>query len=630
MSTEGQHSQEDYKEKFASMLRARREAYWYLQGQETKPRLTQEDLRVWVGRGKGLIGRWEGKGRPQNRDDVVRVADELALGDEKWRTEFLATYDLAYPRPQKRRAKTREEGNRINSKRLDEIERTLGESREHLKEIADQLEGFQGLTSGIEGIVGGSLGWVAALKQTSRETQTDLSEVLTQLDAFREIATVAAADNEENAALARLLRAAVAAAQIRFTRISTQIEEFQRVGDSTDKRTRNTLDKIQELGESVKDTQTGLMEIVDQLGEFRETTIQSYKQVRSDVEAIGSEVSRFGDQFERPLRLLGDWLNPWADPTPVKSPVGVLSRGLQRGLYILLYLVAVTSLLAFTSVTSPFGVTLFLVGGFALVFFQGMYRLVPLLRSEDSGEPTTPAPWISDLLFLSFFVMLSWQLFQALRTKVDMYGFFTHPALEGTHLPIVACLAVNLLLSLIGTATFQALGSLVYRNSATSPLARALWATVPAFAVVYLPAAIVAMVGIETGLLTAFAPLFAATLVMLVVSDPAVRIGHPEAKLLLNGTLITVAILFVGAITGAMIAFFFLQDAAPSGNHLGPWVVDFNALGYPAGEFAKLNAQGFLWGTLFTIAYLLVVVFPNLVMTIYRYQVAPYRRQTEL
>ena len=388
----------------------------------------------------------------------------------------------------------------------------------------------------------------------------------------------------------------------------------------------NTSNAVAEVGTKVSDVAGRLEATAGDTTARLDKVRTELGQTRRAVDDVGSRISRVADQVEKNLKHVELVFKLTAGPVFVATPVGVLGRSFQRFLYSMIYLSAVSAFFIFTGSTNAFMISLFLFGGFAVAFLLGIPRVLPFGGHRGDEESSPPLPWIADLLFLSLLVVLSSQLFQASMTKIDVYGFFTQPALEGTYIPIIAALAVNVMLAVIAVGLFQAVGSRIYQGSSTSAFARALWTAGPAFLVAYIPAAIFGVVGFESGLLMSTAPLFAAVLIMLIVTDPSVRMAEPDAKLLRHGILFTIAILFIVASIAIVINFLFLQNGIPGGTHVESWVIDFSTLGYTAEEFAAKNAYGFLWGILFTMFYLLVVVGSNLFMTVHRYQVTPFRR----
>ena len=214
---------------------------------------------------------------------------------------------------------------------------------------------------------------------------------------------------------------------------------------------------------------------------------------------------------------------------------------------------------------------------------------------------------IGDLFFVSVFFTLNSPLLQGAFTRMDPYGFHALPQYEGGNLPFVLAMTLNLVLALTSSIIFNVLRNwLRTGNNALSPLARAVWATLPPVAFLYTNILIFGNPGMWIFFLIAFGVIFGSFVAIATVKDPETHLTEHDAWML-KATFAAIVVLSSILAVGT-----FFEYAEPnivaSSNHNTFWSSDtesaifaaptpehFEKLGYPADEYIDRIRYGTLW-----------------------------------
>ena len=223
---------------------------------------------------------------------------------------------------------------------------------------------------------------------------------------------------------------------------------------------------------------------------------------------------------------------------------------------------------------------------------QGFLRL---RRFDDLG----------DLFFVSVFFMLSIPLLHAPLTWMDAYGLYSIGNFAGTSIPFTLSLIVNLLVATVSGLMFNFLSTWQYSKTTVekSVYGRPAWIVLPPVAFVYAFLLAFSNVGfwiVGMGLLTLLAGAFAA---LLVLRDWDNAIGKWDRKFLLcTAVAVTIVLSTLGL---AAILATYLQPSSYDVSEQGlfySWATDFDALGYPPGEYFERSRLAVTWASLTTLA----------------------------
>ena len=235
---------------------------------------------------------------------------------------------------------------------------------------------------------------------------------------------------------------------------------------------------------------------------------------------------------------------------------------------------------------------------------------------------------LGDLFFVSVFFMLNSPLLQGAFTRMDHYGFHTLPQYEGGTLPFVLAMTVNLLLALTSSIIFNVLRNwLRTGNTTLSPLARAVYATLPPVAFLYTNILIFGNPGMWVYFLAVFAMLFGYFVAIAAFRDPQLRLIEGDTWMSKAAFALIVLLASFWAI-GTFVAYAEPSIVA-SGDHNTFWSSDtesapfempstehFPKLGYPADEYLERVRFGMLWMSLATNIYIAIVFGFNIMSAI--------------
>ena len=392
--------------------------------------------------------------------------------------------------------------------------------------------------------------------------------------------------------------------------------------------TQQFAERIEALVGEIDETTRQTKETTSETGKHAKKMREEARETQIEVRKIHDTVGRIGRQVQEiwsAMNPYNPYLNAKAQPIPASTVAGVLNSNAQRVVLALLCLFLFGGLLAAFGVTNQEAMAACLIFILGLVMWSGHQRIRPY-RMWMAVDFTGRSLRFAELLFVSIFVVLSAPLLQSSLTGIDVYGFFTLPYFTGGSWPLFLSLIVNFAISIAAAGVFGLCWLRAYSKSPYgSAFGKAAFVLAPSFGVAYVPAAFLGWVGNESYLLAAFAPLCAAFMIMLTLSDPSVKLSEWAAKQFLQWALAAIFLLFLASMAGVVL-WYFQQDVVPPGNHLWAWNIDFSVLGYPAEDFPGKQAAGFLWAMLMAMVFLLIAVGGSLVATIYGCQIAPHNR----
>ena len=234
---------------------------------------------------------------------------------------------------------------------------------------------------------------------------------------------------------------------------------------------------------------------------------------------------------------------------------------------------------------------------------------------------------ICEFLAISLFVLLTTPLLQSAALGMDHYGFCSIASLDGTPMPFMLALLVNLVLSSVAGLVFLALWNWQYGpgRSAGNPVRRAVLVASLPVALVYATMAVATNMGILLQLGVAFSVLTVACMILLLMRDPAITPQERDRRFLLWAILIVGMVLTtIGA--SAMMAIFLtpnLPAMLPDHNLLYSWAIDYAALGWTPEEALRRFNLGYLWHSTTIFLYMVFVVGGTLVSAVYRWGSEP-------
>ena len=637
------------------------------------PKISQKELAEEIGVNQTTISHWEGKEVPpqgfsyrnlaiitqrlkpdgkkldeEQRDDFWRAAARGQKNEEK-RNEFLedclseyANYDLEAEVARKKR---RQDLNRLDKdlQKASDLAQRSNNLADDLVEDTDKLKKKEKQT----------LGRLEGLEKHAADGENQTAKMLEQLKgAANRINDIKESTNNLGEKQGVLISRA-SEMQNSISEAITAVLELRQDNSGiryalSDARTQlgsarydagKTLHFIQELADRQKQADARAMSVqaemhkilssVSEVKKLADETLWEVRKTRHVASETHATVGSMANQVLDIWKYLEPYMNPKAQSIPADTVAGVIKNDGQRVL-LLLILSGMGALLA-----------LFQVGGHAisvgytmlalvLVMALGYMRVNPF-RRNDSPDFTGRNPRFAELLFVSFFVVLNAPLLESVRFGVDIYGFFTISGLAGTLWPNLLNVLVNFAIALVAVNVFQLLWLREYgRSGSRSAWVKAIRVLLPAFIVAYVPAALLGRAGMDSYLLVAFVPMVAAFTLLLICTDPSVKLDEWSAKSLMNWSVGVVVLLTIAAL---LALFFFLSGVseAPmySGSHLNSWVLTLADLGYTEAEFVASRANGFIWFVITAMAYLIFVVGGSLIATIHSYQITPHHRNQQ-
>ena len=265
---------------------------------------------------------------------------------------------------------------------------------------------------------------------------------------------------------------------------------------------------------------------------------------------------------------------------------------------------------------APWLLAAYIVLAIGLVTFRSIKRM---RRSHDMQE----------LLFLTVFFLLSCPLAHAPITYAGPYGLYAIEAFAGTTIPFTLSLALHLFVACIAALGYGFLSKWQSSKSADAPdsvdgsavgsvIKRAAWRVVPPLALPFAVLLVFSNIGGWMAGLCVFTVSAGVLIAMLTLREGAVRVSEWDRRFMLYVVVTLTVMLSVLGVIAALIIFLEPSLLAASGHAMFySWEIDFESLGYPAGEFMERYRHAILLGALVSLAYM-VSLGLNLIATIYR------------
>ena len=255
---------------------------------------------------------------------------------------------------------------------------------------------------------------------------------------------------------------------------------------------------------------------------------------------------------------------------------------------------------------------LFAAAGSGLVLAQG----IPRWRKSDQ---------VGELFFVSVFFLLNAPNLQAIITGMDIFGFYSIPAITGTALPITLAMVANLAISVAATIIFDVSWKRQYGPSGLgSASGRALWIAFPPVAFVYLCVLIFSNAGAWIFFLIVLGILFGSFWGIIAVRDGEVELTAWEAKFAMGALVVMIMLLSTFGVAGMLVSYMEpSMVTAADHNMMMSWETDFDALGYPEDEYQERLRVGLVWMSVAAIGFLSIVVGGYLMVNIRRHLLQP-------
>ena len=227
-----------------------------------------------------------------------------------------------------------------------------------------------------------------------------------------------------------------------------------------------------------------------------------------------------------------------------------------------------------------------------------------------------------DFFWVSLFFILTTPLLQFAPIQMDHYNFYTLGDIDGTHLPYMLALLLNLVLASTAAAMCHILWKWQYKGNgaARNAFRRAAWVTIPPAFFVYAVVIVTsnASVSIQLSILIpALALCFAG---LLILGDPSLRPSERDQRILFPAA---VALAIVSSVAGMIVVISVyvspdLPSVLPDHNLLSSWEIDFDELGYSREEALERVNLGYLWHAMCVLVYMSVVLGGNVLVAFYR------------
>ncbi len=247
----------------------------------------------------------------------------------------------------------------------------------------------------------------------------------------------------------------------------------------------------------------------------------------------------------------------------------------------------------------------------------GVVAGVVFLNTKLSGGDTH----LRELYFGSIFVLLSAPMLHAPLTRMDIYGFYALEGIESTLTPHLLALLVNLLLAVGAGFMFDLLFRWQYSSGFAERRAytRAAWVALPPLAFVYV--FVFMFCSTSTCMYaTAVFPILAGMFtVSIVLRDNDISVSLWDRNFMLWTTAAgIIALSVLGGAATLMLYWEPIMLGIPDHNLFHSWEVDFVKLGYVPEELGDRVRLGTVWTSLFSLAFIVLVIGGNLIATIHR------------
>ncbi len=271
-----------------------------------------------------------------------------------------------------------------------------------------------------------------------------------------------------------------------------------------------------------------------------------------------------------------------------------------------------------------------IIGGFALNYlgwnddwmplaYVMMASLLVLLQAFVWPEKRQG---LRDFYWASMFILLVSPAFRFAPLGLDQFGFYRISGLFGSHVPYLLMLLVGVALAGLSALSFQLLW--MWQSSGAraerGPLVRAVWTVIPPTLLSYAVAVVLSgsIVWIQS---TVAMPFLAATLItLLAIENRQTDPDQGQRRFLLQASF---TIVIISSILGAAAIVLVhgapdLPMVLPDHTLFGSWEIDFELLGYTQEQVYEGLDVGYMWHSMCTYLYMVMVVGGSLLVAVYR------------
>ncbi|MCY4415634.1 MAG: helix-turn-helix transcriptional regulator [Chloroflexi bacterium] len=229
---------------------------------------------------------------------------------------------------------------------------------------------------------------------------------------------------------------------------------------------------------------------------------------------------------------------------------------------------------------------------------------------------------LRDLYWASMFILLVSPAFRFAPLGLDQFGFYRISGLFGSHMPYLLMLLVGVVLAGLSALSFQLLW--MWQSSGAraerGPLARAVWTVIPPTLLSYAVAVVLSgsIVWIQS---TVAMPFLAATLItLLAIQNRQTDPDQGQRRFLLQASF---TIVIISSILGAAAIVLVhgapdLPMALPDHTLFASWEIDFELLGYTQEQVYEGLDVGYVWHSMCTYVYMVMVVGGSLLVAVFR------------
>ncbi len=300
------------------------------------------------------------------------------------------------------------------------------------------------------------------------------------------------------------------------------------------------------------------------------------------------------------------------------DPLGFVRDSLKKAVIPGAYIGLVGSGLGILGLDGTMILLLFAAAASGVVLAQGLSRWG---KSDQVGE----------LFFVSVFFLLNTPNLQSIITGMDIYGFYSMPAITGTALPPTFAMAANLSITVVAAIIFDMSWKRQYGpRGIESASGRALFIAFPPIAFVYLCMLTFSNSGAWIFFLIVLGILFGAFWGIIAIRDHDVEPPMWVAQFILAAVAVMIMLLTTFGVAGMLVTYMDPSTiTAADHSMIWSWETDFDALGYPEDEYLERMRVGLIWMSVAAIGYLSIVVGGYLMVMVYRHAILPARARQQ-
>ena len=228
---------------------------------------------------------------------------------------------------------------------------------------------------------------------------------------------------------------------------------------------------------------------------------------------------------------------------------------------------------------------------------------------------------LREFFWVSIFVVLTTPLLQFAPLGLDHYNFHVLDGINGTWVPSLLVLLVNLALASGAGLLFHLLQRWQYRGGGNGGgLVRAQRVVLPPSALVFVASAVITNYSVTLQLAFVVSVIAIVFTSLLVLRDPDVTTGERDRRLIFP--VVAWAAMLCGTVGLAVILAIYVSPdlpmVLPDHNLLFSWEIDFAEMGFTREEALDRLNVGYMWHAMCLYAYMAFVVGGSLIIAVYR------------